>query len=210
MKSFKRVDGDYTIQLVNDTDVLTLESNTVAVNGNLEVTGNITYIDTEQLLVTDPFLLVNKSSNGSYSSNAGMLMHKTSSTYAGIRYNVNDDKWELSTNTDETGEVGTWNEITVGTNVSPGGVDSAIQFNDGNTFAGSDKFLFDSTESFLVLNGKLALYNQLDVPNPSPGFHTMYANSTSTAGTGIYVVTDDGTNEELVSKSKAIVFGIIF
>ena len=60
MKNYKRIDGDYTIQLVNDDNALTLESKTVNVVGNLEVSGNLTYINTEELRVTDPFILLNK------------------------------------------------------------------------------------------------------------------------------------------------------
>ena len=73
MNNFKRVDGDYTIQIIDEDNVLTLDSTTVAVTGNLEVSGNVTYINTEQLNVNDPFLALNDNEANNFSSNAGLL-----------------------------------------------------------------------------------------------------------------------------------------
>ena len=110
MNTKKRIDGDYYIETINATDMVHIASNT-EIDGNLTVNGNVTYINTEQLDVKDPFVMVNMSNTATYASNAGLLTHKTATTFAGIRYNTNDNRWELSTSTGTTGETGTWSEI---------------------------------------------------------------------------------------------------
>jgi len=209
MKNFKRVDGDYTIQMVNTDDVLTLDSTTVEVTGNLEVLGNVTYINTEQLNVNDPFLALNDNEAASYSSNAGILVHKTSTTYAGLRYNDNAGQWEISTGTDDAGETGSWQAIAGGGAGTVAGANTQIQYNNAGAFGAEANFTYDQDTNQMTLDGSIALSDQGSVPSDIANATVLYANTAGSGGTGVYVV-DGTTNEELVSKSKAIVFGIIF
>lgn len=209
MKNFKRVDGDYTIQMVNTDDVLTLDSTTVEVTGNLEVLGNVTYINTEQLNVNDPFLALNDNEAASYSSNAGILVHKTSTTYAGLRYNDDAGQWEISTGTDDTGETGSWQAIAGGGAGTVAGANTQIQYNNAGAFGAEANFTYDQDTNQMTLDGSIALSDQGSVPSDVANATVLYANTAGSGGTGVYVV-DGTTNEELVSKSKAIVFGIIF
>lgn len=209
MSSFKRIDGDYTIQSINDTDKIVIDSNRVEVTGNLEVSGNLTYINTEELEVKDPFILLNTSNTSTYNSNAGILTHKTASDFAGLRYNTNTGVWEVSSSTDETGETGSWSELTTGGSTTPGGANTNIQFNDAGNFGGNANFAFDKANSTVTLDGALVLADQSSVPSSVTNSTVLYANVAGSGGSGVYV-TDGSTNEELVSKTKAIVFGIIF
>lgn len=209
MKNFKRIDGDYTIQLINDTDVLTLDGRTVEVTGNLEVSGNVTYINTEELEVKDPFILLNTSDTGTYSSNSGILTHKTSSTYAGLRYNVTDGRWEISNNTDTLGTSGTWDEIGTATAGSVAGANTQIQYNNDGSFGAEANFTYDQDDNQMGLDGSIALTDQNSVPASVSGSTVLYANAAGGGGSGVYFV-DGSTSDELVSKSKAIVYGIIF
>ena len=81
MNTKKRIDGDYYIETINATDMVHIASNT-EIDGNLTVNGNVTYINTEQLDVKDPFVMVNMSNTATYASNAGLLTHKTATTFA--------------------------------------------------------------------------------------------------------------------------------
>lgn len=209
MSTFKRIDGDYTIQSINDTDKIVIDSNRVEITGNLEVSGNLTYINTEELEVKDPFILLNTSDTGTYNSNAGILTHKTSSDFAGIRYNTDTSQWELSGSTSETGETGTWSPIATGASVVPGGANTNIQFNDGGSFGGNANFAFDKVNNTVTLDGAFVLADQSSTPSSVANSTVLYANTAGSGGSGVYV-TDGTTNEELVSKTKAIVFGIIF
>ena len=209
MKNYKRIDGDYTIQLVNDTDALTLESKTVNVVGNLEVSGNLTYINTEELRVTDPFILLNKSNTSTYQSTSGIVTHKTASTYAGLRYNTSTGDWEITSDTNEAGSSGSWSALATASGTGVAGSNTHVQFNDGGVFGSEANFTYDKTDNQIGLDGSIALTDQGSVPSSVSGSTVLYANVAGSGGTGVYFV-DGSTSDELVSKSKAIVYGIIF
>lgn len=209
MKNFKRVDGDYTISLVNTNDVLTLDSTTVEVTGNLEVTGNVTYINTEQVTVNDPFLLLNKDDADSYSANSGIVVHKTATTFAGLRYNGDTNQWEISTGTDIDGTTGTWNAIAGGASGTVAGSNTHVQFNDSGAFGSEANFTYDKDLNQIGLDGSVALTDQSVAPSNVGNATVLYANTAGSGGSGVYFV-DGTTSDELVSKSKAIVYGIIF
>jgi len=203
MNNFKRVDGDYTIQIIDEDNVLTLDSTTVAVTGNLEVSGNVTYINTEQLNVNDPFLALNDNEANNFSSNAGLLLHKTASDYAGIRYDNNAGLWQISTSTNSTGLTGTWNSI------SAAGSTTNIQYNNAGSFGAESNFTYNQSTNQMGLDGSIALTDQSSAPANVAGATVLYANTVGSGGSGVYFV-DGSTTDELVSKSKAIVYGIIF
>ena len=213
MNTKKRIDGDYYIETINTEDRVYINTNTMEVDGNLVVSGNITYINTEVLDVKDPFIVTNSSNTATYASNAGLLTHKTASTFAGIRYNTTDNKWEISTSTSETGETGTWNEIGTAEAGNVAGANTQVQFNDEGSFGASANFTFTDT-SQLNVAGNINLTTGLQLadsaaPGSVANTTVLYGNVAGSGGTGVYFV-DGSTADELVSKSKAIVFGIIF
>jgi len=212
MNTKKRIDGDYYIETINATDMVHIASNT-EIDGNLTVNGNVTYINTEQLDVKDPFVMVNMSNTATYASNAGLLTHKTATTFAGIRYNTNDNRWELSTSTGTTGETGTWSEIGTAAAGAVAGANTQVQFNNSGSFGASANLTFTDT-SQLNIGGNVNVTTGLqlaDVAAPGAVTNTtvLHGGTAGSGGTGVYFV-DGSTTDELVSKSKAIVFGIIF
>jgi len=215
MNTKKRIDGDYYIETINADDRVYIDTNTLEVEGNLVVSGNITYINTEILDVKDPFIVVNTSNTATYAANSGLITHKTSSTYAGLRYSQSDNEWQISLDTNSDGDSGTWAAITTGASVVPGGANTYIQFNDGGSFGGNVNFTIDySTSEMGVtgninLDGPLQLADQSSAPASVANTTVLYGNTAGSGGTGVYFV-DGSTSDELVSKSKAIVYGIIF
>ena len=209
MTSYKRIDGDYYIQTIDPpTQKVYIDTDTT-VSGNLTVQGNLTYINVTELNVKDPFILVNSSNTGTYSSNSGLLTHRTASNFAGLRYNNTSAQWELSSSTDTTGLTGSWTPIATGITVVPGGSNTAVQFNNGGTFGGNAGLTFDYATSRLTLTGTAALAYQSAPPTTVANAATMVANTAGSGGTGIYF-TNGSNQDELISKSKAIVFSIIF
>ena len=213
MNTKKRIDGDYYIETINTEDRVYINTNTMEVDGNLVVSGNITYINTEVLDVKDPFIVTNSSNTSTYASNAGLLTHKTASTFAGIRYNTTDNKWEISTSTSETGETGTWNEIGTAEAGNVAGANTQVQFNNEGNFGASANLTFTDTNQ-LNIAGNVNLTTGLQLadsaaPGSVANTTVLYGNVAGSGGTGVYFV-DGSTADELVSKSKAIVFGIIF
>ena len=212
MNTKKRIDGDYYIETINAGDMVHINSNT-EIDGNLTVNGNVTYINTEVLDVKDPFIMVNSSNTSTYDSNSGILTHKTATTYAGIRYNNIDGRWELSTSTSDSGETGTWTEIGTATAGAVAGANTQVQFNNAGSFGASAYMTFTDT-SQLNVGGNINVTAGLQLADSAaPGAVTnttvLHGGIAGSGGTGVYFV-DGSTTDELVSKSKAIVFGIIF
>ena len=208
MATYKRIDGDYAITTLNSADNVTITTHTLEVVGNLDVSGNLTYINVTELNIQDPFILLNASNTGSYASNSGVLTHTAASTFAGIRYNATATQWEISSSTDTTGLSGTWSAIATG-NATVAGSNTQVQFNDGGSFGGNANLTFDKAVSKLTVQGQMVLGNIGTTPSSTANAAALYNNVEGSGGTGVYVKSST-VDDELVSKSAAIVFAIIF
>jgi hypothetical protein len=208
MATYKRIDGDYAITTLNSADNVTITTHTLEVVGNLDVSGNLTYINVTELNIQDPFILLNASNTGSYASNSGVLTHTSVSTFAGIRYNATATQWEISSSTDTTGLTGTWSAIATG-NATVGGANTEVQFNDGGSFGGNANLTFDKAVSKLTVLGHMVLGNIGTTPIATANAAALYNKAVGSGGTGVYVKSST-VDDELVSKSAAIVFAIIF
>ena len=208
MATYKRIDGDYAITTLNSADNVTITTHTVEIVGNLDVSGNLTYINVTELNIQDPFILLNASNTGSYASNSGVLTHTSVSTFAGIRYNATATQWEISSSTDTTGLTGTWSAIATG-NATVGGANTEVQFNDGGSFGGNANLTFDKAVSKLTVQGQMVLGNIGTTPSSTANAAALYKKAEGSGGTGVYVKSST-VDDELVSKSAAIVFAIIF
>lgn len=202
MTVYKNTNSDYTITVDGGSGTLTI-------NADLDVVGNITYIDSTELQVQDPFITLNNSNTGSYMANSGVLTHTAASTYAGIRYNRTALQWELSDSTDATGTSGTWSVIASGGAGTPGLPNASVQFNDSGTFAGSTNLVYDSGTDTLTLTGTEVYGNIGSTPAYSGNGVAVYNKAIGSGGTGLYVK-NSTVDDELVSKSAAIVYSIIF
>lgn len=208
MATYKRIDGDYAITTLNSADNVTITTHTLEVVGNLDVSGNLTYINVTELNIQDPFILLNASNTGSYASNSGVLTHTAASTFAGIRYNATATQWEVSSSTDTTGLTGTWSVIATG-NATVAGANTEVQFNDGGSFGGNANLTFDKAVSKLTVQGHMVLGNIGATPASTANSAALYNKAEGSGGTGVYVKSPT-VDDELVSKSAAIVFAIIF
>ena len=208
MATYKRIDGDYAITTLNSADNVTITTHTLEVVGNLDVSGNLTYINVTELNIQDPFILLNASNTGSYASNSGVLTHTAASTFAGIRYNATATQWEISSSTDTTGLAGTWSAIATG-NATVAGSNTQVQFNDGGSFGGNANLTFDKAVSKLTVQGQMVLGNIGTTPSFTANAAALYNKAVGSGGTGVYVKSST-VDDELVSKSAAIVFAIIF
>jgi len=130
-------------------------------------------------------------------------------------------------------------DTATGSSLTLAGSDTSIQFNDSGTALGGDSnFTYDgfnvnigdttinsgsigtnSTNADLEIyaNGSGTIYtrsiikmeNETSDPSSVTGHNQIYAKTPDGGGTGVYFVNDTASGE-MVSKSKAIVFGIIF
>lgn len=208
MATYKRVDGDYNIITINPEDYVIVDTHTLTVMGNLDVEGNLTYINVTELNVKDPFIVLNSSNTGVYPTDSGILTHTAVSTFAGIRYDQTANVWQLNYgDTNSTGLTGTWANITTGGAV--GGANTQVQFNDDGSLGGNANFTFDKATSKVTVQGQMILGNIGTTPSAPANAAALYNNIMGTGGTGVYVRSTT-VDDELVSKKQAIVFGIIF
>jgi len=202
MATVKNTSGDYTITVAGGIGLLTI-------NADLDVVGNITYIDSTELKVTDPFITVAANNNGAIQS-MGLVAQKTTTTFAGLRFNTVASEWEISPSVDADGVAITpYSAIASGAGTLPGLPDTSIQFNSGNVFTGNAAFTYDQATSKVKVNGQVVYGNIATAPVATANSVALYHNAEGSGGTGLYVKSA-AVEDELCSKTKAIVFGIIF
>jgi len=208
MPTQKRIDGDYVITTINPPDDVIVTTNTLVVNGNLDVMGNLTYINVDELNIRDPFIILNASNTSTYASNSGVLTHETDTQFAGIRYNANTNAWELSVNTDSTGLAGTWNPIDSGGIGVPGAPFTSIQFNSSGAFGGDADFTFDAANSAVTLQGHQVFGNIGTAPGVTANAVAVYHNAVADGDSGLYVQSAAGS-DELITRQRSVFYSLI-
>lgn len=215
MTTHKRISGDYIITTIQPQDYTRVNTHTLEVNGNLNVRGNLTYIEVSELKVDDPFITVAANNTGVLSNalfqNQGVVAQTSANTFAGIRFNNPSNEWEISPDVTASGDpIVPYQAIGTAAAGAPGGDITDIQFKAAaNAFGGNNSFQFDSANSLVQLSGYLALGNVPPPLIPTANAVTLHSAQEGSGGTGVYV-RSAAVNDELVSRSAAIVFSIIF
>lgn len=210
MSTYKRIDGDWSITTLNALDNVNITTNTVKIYGNLDVGGNVTYINVDELNIRDPFILLNSSNTATYAANSGILTHRTASDFAGLRWSNTTAQWEISSSTDDTGETGTWLAIATGNVVSgAAGANTEVQYNDNGSFGASAAFVFDQGANLLTVSGPVALGNIGAAPSAVSNAAALYNAAVGEGDTGVYVKSAT-VDDELISRKKAIFYSLIF
>ena len=202
MATVKNTSDDYTITVADGLGLLTI-------NANLDVVGNITYIDSTELRVKDPFITVAYDNNGAIQS-MGLVAQKSTTTYAGLRFNTVSGDWEISPAVDaDGGAITPYSTLQTGAGTTPGAPFNSVQYNDLGVFTGNSAFTFDSANSKVNITGQLVLANIVSTPVSTPNVAALYNKAEGLGNTGVYVISPT-VDDELVSNHKAIVYGLIF
>ena len=106
---------------------------------------------------------------------------------------------------------------TIATTVNFAGAASTINIGTSSGVTNINSITIDnnsiggSVDNTLAINSVLNLANQIEVPPTPTGYVSVYStNVPGTGGTGLYFVNTEGTNDELISKTKAILYSLIF
>ena len=199
MSTYKNTSGDLTKTGEGGLATLTINYAEAIINGNLTYTGNLTTVD--------DFIVVAANNTGTV-TDMGLLAQTGPTTFAGLRYDTTANMWQISSSVyGNGGPVTAYANIATG-NATVAGANRNIQFNNSGSFAGNANFSFDFANSRVTLNGSQAYGNTATPANVSNAV-TVYSNAVGSGGTGLYI-TSSAAADELVSKSKAIVFAIIF
>jgi hypothetical protein len=201
MSTYKNTSGDLTLTGNNGAATLTVNYSNTVFNGSLTYTGNLTTVD--------DFIVVAANNTGTV-TDMGLLagINVANGQYAGLRFDATLNVWQISSNVSGLG-VGTYaNILTTASSANAAGSNTQIQFNQGGAFGASGNLTFDYGNNKLTMLGYQVFGNTATPANVANAV-ALYSNVTGSGGTGLYF-TSASANDELVSKSKAIVFAIIF
>jgi hypothetical protein len=199
MSTYKNTSGDLIMTGDGGLATLTINYAEAVINGNLTYTGNLSTVD--------DFIVVAANNTGTV-TDMGLLAQTGPTTFAGLRFNTTANTWQISSSVyGNGGPVTSYANIATG-NATVAGANTDIQFNNSGSFGGNANFKFDYANSRVTLLGSQAFGNTATPANVSNAV-TVYSNAVGSGGTGLYITSADAA-DELVSKSKAIVFAIIF
>jgi hypothetical protein len=208
MSTFKTTSGDYTVNLGPYDPGSAKWAGTMNVNGNLNVAGNITYVT--DIAVNDAFIIVAANNTGTV-TDMGLIATKGTSSYAGLRFDVASNAWQVSTSVNIDGS-----PVTAYANINTGGggsivagANTQIQFNNGGTFGASANLTFNNVTNVLTLSGPEALGNVGTTPSSVSNSVVIYNKAMGSGDTGLYVVSSTA-DDELVAYNKAKLLSIIF
>lgn len=218
MSTHKRINGNYDITTLGASDVVTISSSAVTVTGNLTVSGTQTTVNSQDTDIQDRVIVLNKGESGAgvTGGTSGIEVDRGSSTNSRIVYDESNDKWSIDNGSgsltpiaSSAGGLGLENVVEDTTPQLGGSLDvngeSIVSASNGNVVIAPN-----GTGILHVDGSAVRLQNEGSDPTGQSGYTTVYSKVAGSGGTGLYTVTDTTTADELVSKSKAVVFGIIF
>lgn len=214
MSQTKRIGGAYTISASGGMTI----DNELTITGNLTVTGTTNSVETTNTRIKDRIVTYNDGESGAGVTGrySGIEVDRGSTANALLVFDENDDKFKISTDggssfnrlltTSTTGLT----EVVDDTTPQLGGDLDVNGNNIVSATSNEDIQLVPAGTGRVAIEAPLKLNDQSVVPPASAtGAKLVYADTAGGGGTGIYFV-DGSTNDELVSKSKAIVYGLIF
>jgi hypothetical protein len=211
MATTKKVTGAYTISATS----LTLD-NDVTVSGNLTVTGTTNSVETTNTRISDNTITLNQGESGAgiTAQYSGIEIDRGSLNKALLVFDETSDSFQISTDGGSsyasitTGSGGIANVVDDTTPQLGGDLD-LNGFNIITATSNQDINLIPNGIGYVTVEAGLKLNDQAITPSSATGATVLYADTASGGGTGLFFV-DGSTSDELVSKSKAIVYGLIF
>lgn len=197
MAVYKNISSDWYISV--DSGV-----GTIYIDGNLDITGNITYVS--DIAVNDAFLIVAANNTGTVQDMGLVATKVANSSYAGLRFDVAANAWQVSSSVYANGA-----PIAAYSNLSAGaaGNNLQIQFNNSGAFGASANLTFNPASRRLGLAGSLLL-SSTGTPATAANSVVLWSNAVGAGGTGILFNSNAAGSGELCSTASAIVFSIIF
>ena len=176
----------------SSANVLSLNAATTVVTGNLTINGTTTTIDTTNLLIDDPLMLLARTQSGTPTLDSGLIIERGSSTNVGIIWDESLDQFATINTTDTATTAGNvtiasyanlqaGNITTGGQILTPGGSNLALNPNTGLvTVGGVLQASGTGTSSF---GGALTVAGNIT----TTGTGTITSASSLTAGGTLYV-----------------------
>jgi hypothetical protein len=188
MSTFKRISGDYTIQSVNTTDRIFINSGNVFIEGNLWVSGNTQTISSTNMELNNNQIVMNAGTTIPNPAGASIVVSRGSSGQSNseIIWNETVGAWQITTVVS-----GTYGLSNIATTSQTGAFLATV-----------------SQDPTPALGGNLNItgHTLYDTNNNV----ILFANTVGGGGTGIHVTNSTYSNVEVISKTKSMVYSIIF
>ena len=213
MSKTQRVTGSLTVDPTGDFIVLS----DTQITGNLTVNGTQTSISTTNSTIKDRQIVLNEGEAGAGITGryAGIEVERGSVANSWFVFDENDDRWKISYDGGST-------FVTVSTTAGGSGLENVVEdttpqlggdldingFNITSANTNQDINIIPSGTGNVVVDSGIRLNDQ-SAPSAVTNSTIVYAAATTGGGTGVHFV-DGSTTGELVSKRKALVFGLIF
>ena len=212
MSKTQRVTGNLTVDPTGDFIVLS----DTQITGNLTVTGTETSISTTNSTIKDRQIVLNEGEAGAGITGryAGIEVERGSLANTWLVFDETDDNWKISydggSSFPDFVVSSTTGLTTVVDDTSPelGGDLDINGFNIVSTVSNENIEIIPNGTGTLSVQAAIKLTDQ-SAPSAVNNATLLYAATAAGGGTGVYFV-DGSTSDELVSKSKAIVYGLIF
>jgi hypothetical protein len=212
MSKTQRVTGNLTVDPTGDFIVLS----DTQITGNLTVTGTETSISTTNSTIKDRQIVLNEGEAGAGITGryAGIEVERGSLANTWLVFDETDDNWKISydggSSFPDFVVSSTTGLTTVVDDTSPelGGDLDVNGFNIVSTVSNENIEIIPNGTGTLSVQAAIKLTDQ-SAPSAVNNATLLYAAVAAGGGTGVYFV-DGSTSDELVSKSKAIVYGLIF
>jgi hypothetical protein len=216
MSIIKNSGGPYVIHTINAADPIILDSGNVIINGNVFVRGNTTTISTTNTNIYDNIIELNSGLTGTGQAptlNAGIQVDRGTSPNVALIWNEGTKKWTATQ--DGTTYYNLVSTTTGNTRVVD---DSSPQLGANLSTANnaivnySSQAIYIAPTFALKLDGNLQVKKYQSVTQtPIANYVLVTASNIGTGGSGLYVTNDEGiSNQELITKSRAVVYSIIF
>lgn len=213
MAKTERITGAYNLSA---TGGITLASDTT-VGGNLTITGTTTTISATNTEIVDRIITLNDGESGAGVTGqySGLEIDRGSSNNAFIVFDEVSDTFQISTDGGSTydsiltGVGAGLTSVVQDTSPQLGGDLDLNSFNIVSAQSNEDIQLVPNGTGRVTIASALKLNDLGSAPASATGATLLYADTAAGGGSGVYFV-DGSTSDELVSKSKAIVYGLIF
>ena len=205
MPQTARFNGHYTFQGVDATSNVVVNSHSLVVNGNLVVNGSTAAVDATNTVITDNIITLNKgeTGNGVTAVYSGVEIDRGLAAKVSLRWNESLARWELTTDGSTYVAISTG-----GTGLTAVRSDTAPQL--GGNLDVLARTIFSSNNEIIKHDTNVSIKNTTVAPSYYSGYNVVYAQTPSGGGSGIFVTNSTTQQQELVTKSKALAFSIIF
>lgn len=216
MSHTQRFSDNYKLESIGGAGTVEIEATTLTVTGDLVVAGTNTAVNSTDLDIADKTIVLNKGETGAGVTSpvhSGIEIDRGTLTNTGLRYNDTSNKWEL------TNDGSTWSDILSGASAGILNVVEDITPQLGGALDVNGKTITSASNGDIVIdpngtgqlkiNHEVSLQEQVSDPSSTSSYNKLYAKTPSNGGSGVFFV-NSTSSDELVSKTKAMVFALIF